>query len=93
MMRFRLGLFLGLAIGYVLGTKAGRQRYEQIRSLWGTVSQSEPAQQLGAEMRDVASKAGHTIEQKAGEGVDKVTGMVRGGNGTETSAAGRVPPA
>ncbi len=93
MMRFRLGLFLGLAIGYVLGTKAGRQRYEQIRSLWSTVSQSEPAQQLGAEVRDVAAKAGHTIEEKASEGVDKVTEMVRGSNGAESSPAGRVPPA
>lgn len=92
MMRFRLGLFLGLAIGYVLGTKAGRQRYEQIRSLWGTVSQSEPAQQIGAEVRDVAAKAGSTIEEKASEGVSKVTEMVRGGNGVESSI-GRVPPA
>jgi hypothetical protein len=29
-MRFRLGLFIGAAVGYVLGAKAGRERYEQI---------------------------------------------------------------
>lgn len=92
MMRFRLGLFLGFAIGYVLGSKAGRQRYEQIMSLWGTVSQSEPAQQIGSEVRDVATRAGHTIEEKASEGVGKVTEMVRGGNGSDTTP-GRVPPA
>ena len=31
MTRFRAGAVLGLATGYYLGTKAGRQRYEQIR--------------------------------------------------------------
>lgn len=29
-MRFRIGLLLGFAIGYVLGAKAGRERYDQI---------------------------------------------------------------
>jgi hypothetical protein len=29
-MRFRLGLLTGLVAGYVLGTRAGRERYEQI---------------------------------------------------------------
>ncbi len=32
-MRFRLGLVLGFATGYYLGTRAGRERYEQIRRL------------------------------------------------------------
>jgi hypothetical protein len=30
--RFRLGVVTGLATGYYLGTKAGRERYEQIRT-------------------------------------------------------------
>jgi hypothetical protein len=30
--RFRAGLVAGLATGYYLGTKAGRERYEQIRA-------------------------------------------------------------
>ncbi len=29
-MRFTTGLVVGLAVGYYLGTKAGRERYEQI---------------------------------------------------------------
>jgi len=32
-MRFRIGLVLGLGLGYYLGTMAGRQRYEQINRL------------------------------------------------------------
>ena len=30
--RFRVGVVAGLAAGYYLGTKAGRERYEQIRA-------------------------------------------------------------
>jgi hypothetical protein len=29
--KFRLGLVVGFAVGYYLGAKAGRARYEQIR--------------------------------------------------------------
>lgn len=77
-MRFRLGLFLGLAIGYVLGARAGRARYEQIAKAWSQFRRSEPAQQLGADLKVAASRAGQTVEQKASEGVAKVTDLVRG---------------
>lgn len=30
-MRFRTGLLIGLAVGYYFGTRAGRERYEQIQ--------------------------------------------------------------
>jgi hypothetical protein len=33
-MRFRLGLIIGGAVGYVLGARAGRERYEEIRRWW-----------------------------------------------------------
>lgn len=35
-MRFRLGLIIGAGAGYVLGAKAGRERYEDIRRWWGS---------------------------------------------------------
>ena len=31
-MRGKAGLVVGLAVGYVLGTRAGRERYEQIKA-------------------------------------------------------------
>ena len=39
-MRFRFGMILGFVAGYVLGTRAGKERYEQIvrafKKLMGT---------------------------------------------------------
>ncbi|MGH8905591.1 MAG: YtxH domain-containing protein [Egibacteraceae bacterium] len=77
-MRIRYPLYLGLAVGYVLGAKAGRERYEQIRRGWAALSKSEKAQQLGAEVKTTASKAGHRLEEKASAGVAKVTSRIKG---------------
>ena len=32
-MRFRMGLGIGFGVGYYLGARAGRERYEQLRRL------------------------------------------------------------
>jgi hypothetical protein len=32
-MRFRVGLGIGFGVGYYLGARAGRERYEQLRRL------------------------------------------------------------
>jgi hypothetical protein len=45
-MRFRTGLFIGLGTGYVLGAKAGRQRYEQIQAMWHRLRGDEVVQAL-----------------------------------------------
>ena len=79
-MRFRLGLLTGFGIGYVLGAKAGRERFDQLRSVWGSLSGSAPAQQIGAEVRSAAHRASERIEHKAAEGVARVTELVRGGH-------------
>jgi hypothetical protein len=41
-MGFKTGLLIGAAVGYVLGAKAGRERYEQIKNWLGSLAQSEP---------------------------------------------------
>ena len=46
-MRFRFGMILGFAAGYILGTRAGKERYEQIvrafKKLVGTESVQKAA--------------------------------------------------
>ncbi|MCD0451087.1 hypothetical protein LO762_18055 [Actinocorallia sp. API 0066] len=57
----------GLAVGYVLGARAGRERYEQIRraalDVWG-----HPAvQTAAASVREQAAEAGSKGAHRAGE--------------------------
>lgn len=47
-MRFRVGLLAGFAIGYYLGAKAGRERYEQIRGWLHDVKESKPYEKAQA---------------------------------------------
>lgn len=76
-MRYRLTFIAGLALGYVLGTRAGRERYEQLKKSARQVAQN-PAVRNAAESaahngRDFAGKALHTVSDKVG---DRVPGSV-----------------
>lgn len=46
--RFRVGLLSGFAIGYYLGSKAGHERYEQIRRWLDDARQSRPVEKAQA---------------------------------------------
>src|SRR6266536_2546746 len=47
-MRFRVGLLTGFAAGYYLGSKAGRERYEQIRRWIEDARRSRPVEKAQA---------------------------------------------
>jgi hypothetical protein len=68
-MRFRAGMALGLAAGYVLGAKAGRYRYEQIMKVAGRVWESEPMDKA----REQAGKVMGDMQTKASDGVRSFT--------------------
>ena len=95
-MRLRLGLVIGFGVGYVLGAKAGHQRYEEIRDGFNRLMGTEPAQQLQAEVRDAAERAGSLIEEKASETVarvsDKVSEKVGGDRGNGAPSSVTLPP-
>ena len=40
-MKFRLGIIIGFSAGYYLGTRAGRERHEQINRMIGKIRRSE----------------------------------------------------
>jgi len=56
-MRGKIGLVIGLAAGYVLGTRAGRERYEQIKHQALKVWNLDPVQQQVAKAKDYAKSA------------------------------------
>ncbi|MEI5100467.1 YtxH domain-containing protein [Streptomyces sp. PmtG] len=70
-MRYRLTFAAGLVLGYVLGTRAGRERYEQLKKTVREIAQNpavrntvESAAQQG---RDAAGKAFHSVSEKVGD--------------------------
>ena len=57
-MSFKTGFIVGAAAGYVLGARAGRERYDQITEMWGSFTGSERVQgftEKGKDMVDMAS--------------------------------------
>ncbi len=82
-MRLRVGLITGFAAGYVLGAKAGQQRYEEIRQQFNKLMGTEPAQQLQAEVRNAAERASSLIETKTSVGISKVTQKVGGSSDSD----------
>ncbi len=62
-MRFRLGLLVGGGIGYVLGARAGRERYEQIKR-WASSLRTHPAYlQLRVQVTGVTDLARSGVAQ------------------------------
>ena len=74
----RFGFFVGFGAGYVLGSKAGRERYEQLSRLYDNVTASPAFRQLTGRARDAVGTGFEQAKDKASEGVSKVTDKVKG---------------
>jgi hypothetical protein len=95
-MKGKITLLVGGAVGYVLGSRAGRQRYEQIKSQAQSLWTSPKVQAKKAQAQDYAKDKAPVVKEKATEAAasaaaatkdaagaakDKVTGS---DNGTDT---------
>jgi hypothetical protein len=92
-MRGKSGLALGLAIGYVFGTKAGRERYEQLSESAKRLAADPSLQRLQAELGGLFNtsrqQATATIEGTAAGAADKLEGAREGASGGATAAGDR----
>ncbi|WP_405879600.1 YtxH domain-containing protein [Streptomyces sp. NBC_01136] len=89
-MRYRLTFVAGLVLGYVLGTRAGRERYEQLKKSAREVAQNpavrNTAETAAQQGREFAGKAFHTVSEKVGDHVpDSVADRVRSLRGRNTN--------
>lgn len=89
----KLLLIGAAAAGYVLGTRAGRERYEQIKRQSSKVWKSEPVQQGVHEAEGVAkhaaSAAGSKVVDAASTAGSKVADKIKG----DDSSGPAAPPA
>jgi hypothetical protein len=76
--RLIFGLGVGLAAGYVLGTKAGRAKYAEIKSRASDVWNDPHVQKAVSDAGDLVREAAPVVQEKlvgvAKAAKDKVTG-------------------
>ncbi|WP_106815259.1 hypothetical protein [Microbacterium timonense] len=80
-MRGKAGLVVGLAIGYVLGTRAGRERYEQIKTQWLKVWNMDPVQEQVGKVKDFAKSQAMALPSTLWDSAVKVV-QAAGAKGT-----------
>lgn len=66
-MKGKITLLVGGAVGYVLGTRAGRERYEQIKSQAQSVWKSPKVQEKATQAQDFAREKAPVVKDKAAE--------------------------
>ena len=76
-MRLRTGFVMGAAVGYVLGTKAGRERYEQLKRWWHSFTGNPQVQHLAERSKELAGEAGRKGVGAVQRGVTRVGSNVR----------------
>lgn len=98
---FKTGLVLGLAAGYVLGAKAGKDRYQQIVSATRSFTDNPGVQRFTSEVNKTVNlgreratgaasrtveRAGDQLAQKTGKATERVTSKSGTTNGTGSEA-------
>jgi hypothetical protein len=79
---YRIAFFSGLAAGFVLGARAGRERYEQIKRAGKRVAESPAAQQAAgavqAQAAGLAKAARQRVTDELHDRMPKLVGTVSG---------------
>ncbi len=71
-MKGKIGLVVGLGVGYVLGTRAGRERYEQIKTQWLKIWHLDPVQEQVAKVKGFVGDKTAAIPGAVWNGVVKI---------------------
>jgi hypothetical protein len=82
------GIAIGFGVGYVLGAKAGRERYDQIQDLWAKVSGNPTVQKAAENAKHMAGDAGRKGMEAVQGGVTKASSAVKSrlGDGSEATS-------
>ena len=85
MQRYRITFLTGVAVGFVIGARAGRERYEQIKRAARSVTDSPAAQQAAGAVQAQAVNLAKVTRQKVADGLPQpghvVGDLVRQPNG------------
>ena len=70
-MRFKSGFLVGLSAGYVLGTKAGQERYQQIVDAAGKLRENPGVQRLTGEVNKTVNVSKDRVAETAAAKADQ----------------------
>jgi hypothetical protein len=87
-MRIKLGFLIGFGAGYVLGAKAGHERYEQLQRLWDNLVSSPEVRQASDKAKGAVGTGYQQAKDAASESVSKVTTAVKDRRGEDTRPGG-----
>jgi hypothetical protein len=87
-MRYRMAFVVGLGVGFVLGARAGRERYEQMVKVTRKAADSPAVQQAAGAIQAQAAGLVKTTKDKLADQVPKIAESARGKAGTARSKAG-----
>jgi hypothetical protein len=73
----RLPLLIAGGIGYVLGAKAGRERYDQLMSQFDKVKNDPRVQEKTQQAVDLAKEQAPVVKDKVAEAAGAATGKVK----------------
>ena len=83
----KLSALVGFGAGYVLGTRAGRERYDQILQMLQGVKDNPRVQEttsmLSQQATELADTATSTVQDKVTTAADKAKSTVSGGSGSD----------
>jgi hypothetical protein len=87
-MGFKSGLLVGFGVGYVLGSKAGRERYDELRAAWDQFVGNPSVQRVvtkGREVVDTGVTRGiRAVEDASDEVKTRVEGSTNKGSTTSS---------
>jgi hypothetical protein len=89
-MGFKSGLLVGFGVGYVLGSKAGRERYDEIRAAWDQFVGNPQVQRVVTKSKEVVDtgvqRGMRAVEDASDDVKTRLEGTSSGsGSSTKTS--------
>lgn len=91
-MRYKLTFLVGLAVGYVLGTRAGRERYEQIKRSARRVADNPSVQETAGVLQAQASGLTDQARRKVSDKVPRLKARRRHEPEDRVATADARPP-
>ena len=87
-MRGKILLLAGVAVGYVLGARAGREKYNELVStankFWNDPRVQEKVEQVQGFVKEKGPEVSGFVQDNAKKVTDTVTGKKKSGNGGST---------